>query len=134
VISTPELQRRVDELLDAVQDRRVEEVVGLFEGNGRLELPNRPGDYPKVLEGAEDIRDFLHLFARSFVSIRLIDRRYYRIDSTDMIVAEYRSEGQSCTGRPYRNRYVAFFDVANEGIALWREYFDPTAISEALRR
>lgn len=111
----------------------MEEVVGLFEDSGRLELPNRPGDYPKVLEGAEDIRDFLRLFARLFVSIRLVDRRYYRIDNTNTVVAEYRSEGQSCTGRPYENRYVAFFDISDEGIAVWREYFDPTVISEALR-
>jgi ketosteroid isomerase-like protein len=133
MIPTRELQRRVDHLLDAVEDGRVEEVVGLFEDSGRLELPNRPGDYPKVLEGAGDIRDFLHLFARLFVSIRLVDRRYYRIDNSNT-VAEYRSEGQSCTGRSYQNRYVAFFDIGDEGIAVWREYFDPTVISEALRK
>ncbi|HEY1829510.1 MAG TPA: nuclear transport factor 2 family protein [Acidimicrobiales bacterium] len=133
MIGTPELQQRVDDLLDAVEDRRVEEVVRLFERSGRLELPNRSGNYPKVLEGRESIRDFLHLFVRSFTSIRLIDRRYYRIDLADMLVAEYRSEGQSYRGRPYRNRYVAFFEVGDEGIAVWREYFAPTAISEALR-
>ena len=46
----------------------------------------------------------------------------------DEVVAAFASR----TGRPYRNRYVAIFEMRSDRVAMSREYFDPTAVSEAL--
>ncbi len=130
--ATSTLIRRVDALLDAVEALRVDEVVTAFAPEGRLELPNLAGGQPTVMAGDLEIRPFLELFARSFPTIRFVARQYRRVERADVVVAEYRSEGTSRTGHPYRNRYVAIFELQSDGVALWREYFDPTAVSQAL--
>lgn len=129
---TADLIARIDALLDDLEALRIDEVVAAFAAEGRLKLPNRPGGHPTTLRGAAEIRPFLELFARTIPAVRFVDRRYLRVEDVDVVVAEYRSEGTSRTGRPYRNRYAAFFELTDDGVALWREYFDPTAIAEAL--
>ena len=47
------------------------------------------------------------------------------------VVAEYRSEGLTRSGRRYANSYVGFFGMRDGRIACWREYFDPNVVADA---
>lgn len=120
-------------VLDLVQAFDVPAAVRCFAPDGILELPNRADGFPTVLQGHERIRRFLGVLPELFTELALVDRVGYRTDVSRTVVMEYRSEGTATTGRPYRNRYVSVFRVgADASIELWREYFDPLAITEAL--
>jgi ketosteroid isomerase-like protein len=47
------------------------------------------------------------------------------------VIAEYRSDGLTRDGRPYRTTYISVFELRDGRIVLAREYFDPSVIAQA---
>jgi ketosteroid isomerase-like protein len=125
--------RAVDRLLDAVSRLDMASAGDLFADDGVLELPNRADGHPRRIVGRRDVERFLGLLPKLFEDLPLLDRQYYETTDPSVVVVEYRSDGRTRTGRPYHNRYIAILRLDADGkVALWREYFDPTAIAEAL--
>lgn len=59
----------------------------------------------------------------------------YETADPGVIVAEYDAHGTvTSTGRPYQLRYVQVVNVRDSQITLWRDYWDPLASAELLRR
>lgn len=124
--------RIVDRALDAVGSLDATAAVEMFADDGVLELPNRGGGLPRVLSGRAEVAGFLRILPKVLRDMPLVDRRFYETTDPTTVVVEYRSEGTTRAGKPYRNRYMAVLVVdAHDRIALWREYFDPTVIEEA---
>lgn len=125
--------RVVDRLLDAVSRLDMAEVGAMFADDGVLELPNRADGHPRTIVGRRDVARFLALLPELFEALPLLDRRYYETTDPSVVVVEYRSDGRTRRGRPYHNRYIAVLRLDADGrVAMWREYFDPNAIAEAL--
>jgi ketosteroid isomerase-like protein len=121
----------VDSALDAVSRLDMAAVADMFADDGVLELPNR-ADGPRVMAGRSEVGEFLAIPPQALKDMPIVDRRYYETTDPSVVVAEYRSEGTTRQGRPYRNRYIALFEFDTSGkIALWREYFDPQAVRDA---
>jgi ketosteroid isomerase-like protein len=127
-----ESARIIDRALDLVEKFDIAAAVAMFAEQGVLEVPNR-ADGPRSVGGRQAVEAFMGLLPQMLESMTLVDRRFYETTDPLIVIAEYRSEATTRTGRPYRNRYIGVFELDTDGkIALWREYFDPRAIDEAL--
>ena len=96
-----------------------------------LELPFRGDGGPRRMEG-DDAKTFMRAMPKLFAQLPFLDIEVHGSLPSGQVVVEYRSEGVTHAGRAYPNRYVAFFELRGDLIAVWREYFDPTVVSAAL--
>lgn len=119
--------------------RRVIELVGGFEIEAALELvsddlvlelPFRADGGPRLLEG-DAATGFVRAMPKLFERLPFHDVVVHGRLPSGLVVAEYRSDGLTRTGRPYLNSYVGFFEVTDGRITSWREYFDPMVVAEA---
>jgi len=56
---------------------------------------------------------------------------FYEVRDSDTVIAEYRSECPRRNGAGvYRNTYIAVFGFDDEQIVLYREYLNPTRMTE----
>jgi ketosteroid isomerase-like protein len=127
---------------DTAVVRRLIELVGSFQIDAALELvtddlvlefPFRGDGGPRRLEG-DDAKSFIRAMPKLFSELPFRDVVVHGRLPSGHIVAEYRSDGTTRTGRPYRNSYVAFFELRDARIAFWREYFDPNVVADAFPR
>ncbi len=95
-----------------------------------LELPFRSGGHARTLVG-DDAHAFMALLPKLFDRMDFVEVTVHGATSSGVIAAEYVSRGETRTGRPYHNRYAAFFEVTDGKITRWREYFDPEVIAAA---
>lgn len=125
--------RLVRRAIDAMGALDVEAVIALLADDFVLELPFRAdGGSPRMESDAA--RAFMRAMPTLLAEMPFHDVVVHGALPTGEIVAEYRSDGVTHAGRPYRNRYVAFFTVRDGRIARWREFFDPTAVTSAFGR
>lgn len=97
-----------------------------------LELPFRHDGGARTLSGG-DARRFMRLLPALLDELRFEDITIHGALPSGEIVAEYRGNGRTRSGRPYRNTYVGFFTVHDGLVSRWREFFDPIVTSESFR-
>jgi ketosteroid isomerase-like protein len=95
-----------------------------------LELPFRADGGPRRMEAGEAAA-FMRLLPKLFTRMDFSDVAVHGALPDGTVVAEYRSDGLTRSGRAYPNRYVAMFEVGDGRITRWREFFDPTVVSAA---
>jgi len=95
-----------------------------------LELPFRSGGHPRTLIG-DDAHAFMALLPKIFLRMDFTEVIVHGATSSGVIAAEYVSNGMTKAGVAYCNAYAAFFDVRDDKITRWREYFNPEVIVAA---
>jgi ketosteroid isomerase-like protein len=95
-----------------------------------LELPFRGDGGPRRMEG-DDAKRFIRSMPGLFSQLAFRDVVIQGPVPSGGVVAEYRSDGITRAGRSYPNSYVAFFELRDGRIAVWREYFDPNVVAAA---
>lgn len=105
-------------------------VMALLADHFVLELPFRADGGPKRMVD-DEARAFMSAMPKLLAALSFHDVVVHGRVPSGEIVAEYRSAGTTRAGRPYANRYVAFFTVADGRVAEWREFFDPTVVAAA---
>jgi len=121
----------VERAIRAVGELDVDEVLRWVADDLVLELPFRAGGFPTTLVGA-DAHAFLRLVGRLFDRMDFFEIVVHGMTPSGVIVAEYKSNGLTRTGKPYRNQYAAFFEVRSGKVSRWREYFDPDVVAAAM--
>jgi ketosteroid isomerase-like protein len=122
----------VAEVFARLQAMEIERLLDLFADDMVLEMPVRGAGGPERLEGKEAVGAFLRRFPQIFRRLDFVAHTEYPMADPSLVAAEYRSEGEAHTGLPYRNVYAAIFRVRDGKIVLWREYFNPIVINNAL--
>jgi ketosteroid isomerase-like protein len=100
--------------------------------DGSMEFPFAPPDWPTV-SGKDAVRQYLAGFPDN-VDIRGI-RHQTRHDTgdPDTIVVEWGVTGvATATGNPYDIDYVAVVTVGEQGITVYRDYWNPLAAAAAM--
>ena len=103
-----------------------------WETDGTMTFPFAPAGWPR-LSSREEVREYLSGYP-DIVDVRGISHQA-RHDTTDpdTIILEWGVTGVArATGRPYDIDYVAFVTVGAEGIAAYRDYWNPLAVGAAL--
>lgn len=124
--------RLVLRLLDHTSRLDMAGAVALLADDVVLELPYRPGGYPKRLEG-DDVRAFYEDLPKYLRRVDFFDVELRASTPDGLVVVEYRSDGETLSGRPYRNTYAGVFQVRDGKVALVREYYDPLVLIESMR-
>ncbi len=118
----------LEALLTAFETLDFDTVAMLLDDNAVFEFPFSHGD--RRQEGKARILAYLNEAMASFVrSMKFKIIEVHPCVETDRVIAEYESEGVRVDGRAYANRYIAVLKVASGRIVLFREFFNPSAIT-----
>ena len=120
----------VERVIRAVGVLNIDEAERWLADEFVLELPYRGGGYPTVLAG-RDARAFMRLLPKLFSRMDFTSISVHGPTTSGLIAAEYESNGLTRAGRPYLNRYAAFFEVGQGRVTRWREYFNPEVLAAA---
>ena len=89
-------------------------------------------EYPRRVEGRENLIELYRGYHEVFSLDRCFDLRVHRADDST-VTLEYASEGTvTATGRPYGNQYISVVTIRNRKIVHWRDYLDPLRVFAAL--
>jgi uncharacterized protein len=89
-------------------------------------------DYPRRIEGRDNLVELYRGYRNAFFLDRCFDLRTHRADDST-VTLEYASEGRAvATGRPYSNRYISVVTIKDRKITHWRDYLDPLRVFAAL--
>ena len=128
-----ELRNDVDVVtaaLERIGGLDIEAALELADPDFVLELPYRADGGPNRMTGA-DAAKFMRVLPKLFSRMRFSDVTLHQGVTPGHVIAEYRSDGLTRDGRPYRNTYISVFELRDGRIVLWREYFDPSVIAQA---
>jgi ketosteroid isomerase-like protein len=124
------LERRRQLLLNQDTDGFVD----LFAPDGAIELPFAGPDLPARLDGQQAIRDFSSRAAAS--PLRIDDLEAVAVHHTsdpEVVIVELVSQvTDATTGQASAVRSIQVFRIRDGKILLFRDYFNPTGLAEAL--
>lgn len=125
------LERRRELLLN----RDTDGFVDLFAPDGAIELPFAGPDLPARLDGQQAIRDFSNRAAAS--PLRIDDLQTVALHHTsdpEVVIVELLSQVTlAMTGRSLAVRSIQVFRIRDGKILLFRDYFNPNGLADALR-
>jgi ketosteroid isomerase-like protein len=116
--------------LERISELDTEAALELFDTDFVLELPYRADGGPSRMTGA-DAAKFMRGLPKLFSRMQFSDITLHEGVTPGYVIAEYRSDGLTRDGRPYRNTYISVFELRDSRIVLLREYFDPSVIAQA---
>ncbi|MEU1879640.1 nuclear transport factor 2 family protein [Streptosporangium sp. NPDC020072] len=122
----------VTSLLEAEARRDVPAMAELLAEDMVFEMPF--GEQVTVVEGRQAMTDLLSRFLGGFYAeFTLRDIEVTAAATSGRYFAEYRSTGRvASNGHAYHQRYAAVLEVSDGKVVLWREYFNPLPLRDAL--
>lgn len=124
------LERRREMLLNEDTDGFVD----LFAPDGAIELPFAGPDLPSRLDGQQAIRDFSNRTAASPLRIDDLETvALHRTSDPEVVIVELLSQVRvATTGRRLAVRSIQVFRIRDGKILLFRDYFNPNGLADAL--
>jgi hypothetical protein len=105
----------------------------LWDEDGEQLIPYAPNGFPKRVAGKAAIQHHYSGLPDAYGRMAFPDLKIYPMLDPDMLVAEWRGEiDVLATGRPYNNTYCGLFTFRDGKITQYKEYIDPTLLTEAL--
>jgi len=126
---------------NAILDRAMELLIAhdmtgfanLWAPDGTMEFPFAAPGQPERLDGRTAVADYLAGYTDAVDIRRIASQTRHDTLDPDTVIVEFEVDGVAVqTRRPYRMRYVAVVTVHADGIASYRDYWSPLAVSEAL--
>ena len=97
-----------------------------------FEFPFAPPGMPKRVEGRDALADYLTGLGEMLTLDRMTVPVVYPVREDGVFVLEFGSEATSrINGRTLKPRYIAVVRVEGGKIVLYRDYWDPTLVSQA---
>ncbi len=120
----------------ALQDNSLELVEPLLADNVIEVIPLAAdgGQAPwNVFEGKQAVMGYLASIVTNFSQVRLEDLAVYADEEAGVVFAEGRGDlVHAATGKPYRNRYVFKFQIADGKIHRIDEYANPVTFAKLI--
>lgn len=124
-----EVFARSVELMEA---GRIEEWVDLFAPDGVLEIPFPLPGLPDRIAGTEALRQYMAVVPQQ-LTLKFGTPTYHQTEDPGVVVVEVTSEGTAlATGSRFHQRYVSIVTVREGKITLFRDYWNPWVIIEAV--
>lgn len=124
----------VRRLFAAISARDVERVGALLDDDVEMRMPFQPRGWPDGARGRAGVLAFWRLAEQNFAPFVLTVDEWWPFEDTPGLAVRYSSRATVIgTGRPYHNRYVGIFQLADGRLARWTEFHDPVVLAEALR-
>lgn len=117
------------EMLEALGNLDFAKVASLLHDEASFETPYGG----QSVHGKGAVLDMLSTAMPSFVrQMNFTLHALYPGADPDLLIAEYESEATLIDGGRYANRYINVLRVKDGKVLLFREYFNPLAITQAL--
>lgn len=115
------------ELLNRVAALDFAKVGEMLADDVKAMMPFSPS--PISLSGRENFVRFMEDSVPQFLKWISFEIQTELFDpERQVVVLEYRSEGQLTDGRPYGNQYVGLIGVRDGRVTLWKEYYNPAKL------
>ncbi len=125
-------QKVIKDFLALLEAKDIDQWIELWADNGVQEMPFSPPGFPTRLEGRKAIHKHYSGLPQAYGRMAFPDLVIYPMQDPNWVLAEYRGEIEVlATGRPYNNHYCGLFHLCEGRIKLFREYYNPTVLSEA---
>ncbi len=125
-------EQTLRDFLRLLAEKNLESWIELWTEDAVQEMPFSPSGFPLQLEGREAIRKHYSNLPATMGRMAFPDLVIYPMLDPNWLLAEYRGEIEVLTtGRPYNNHYCGLFHFREGRIALFREYYNPTVLTEA---
>lgn len=125
-------QKVVRDFLALLEAKNIQAWIELWAEDGVQEMPFSPPGFPSRIEGKTAIHSHYSGLPTAYSRMAFPDLKIYQMLDPNWLLAEYRGEIDiAATGRAYNNHYCALFNLRDGQIALFKEYFNPTILSEA---
>lgn len=117
-----------------ILDHDMDGFVGLFAADGVIELPFAPPGMPKRIEGREAIRGFSAGTGTSLMRIEdMWATQIYETTDPEVVIVELETKAVvTTTGAPFQGTSVQVFRIRDGQILLFRDYWNPQGLAEAL--
>ncbi|MFF4414734.1 nuclear transport factor 2 family protein [Streptosporangium sp. NPDC001559] len=131
-LSTPQdvIERRRSLVLEHDMDGFAE----LFAPDGVIEMPFAPPGMPTRIEGREAIRDFSAAATISLLRVEdMWTTQVYQTTDPEVLIVELEAKAVvTTTGAPFQSTSVQVFRIRDGKILLFRDYWNPQSLAEAL--
>lgn len=125
-------QEIVKDFLALLEAKNINAWIELWADDGVQEMPYSPPGFPSRIEGKTAIHRHYNGLPAAYSRMTFPELTIYPMLDPDWLLAEYRGEIDiAATGRAYNNHYCALFHIFHGQIVLFKEYFNPTILSEA---
>ena len=105
----------------------------MFSDDAVVEFPFAPPNVPKRLNGKPAIVKYINSLAGQFTFDRFSKPSVQTTADPDLVVAEFEVVGRNdATGETYDQFFVSFIHTKDGYITLYREYWNPLAILQAM--
>jgi ketosteroid isomerase-like protein len=131
-----EVRKRTLELVQSyrtlIMQRRFDQWIELWADDGTCEFPYAPEGRPRLLQGKEQIYDYMTAYPDRIAIDSVVDMRIHPMQNPEVVAAELAIKGRALTtGRPYNQRYVIVVEARDGRIWRYREYWNPLVSIEA---
>jgi ketosteroid isomerase-like protein len=118
---------------DAANTNDVEARRELYHQDIVHELPWTLDPFPKVIQGFDNVMAFSESVRNFGSAPKFYDISIHAfLDDPNELYAEYKSNWDLASGRPYSNDYIARARIEDGKIIMFREWPDPLRLLEAL--
>lgn len=105
----------------------------LWASDGTIEFPFAGPGQPARLDGRAAVADYLDGYTETFDIRGITAQTRHQTLDPDTVVVEFEAAGVVVAPqKPYSMRYIAVITVHADGIASYRDYWNPRAVDEAL--
>ncbi|MBP2833090.1 nuclear transport factor 2 family protein [Aquimarina sp. U1-2] len=123
--ANPETVNIVEDFFNALEQRKLENVLAVFTENAVQEMPMSPNNFPKSLDGIEVIKK---QYTGVMEYTQSYDVTYLGTQNPNVVLAKYNGTVTTGEGKPYNNSYVGIFTVENGKIDNFVEMFNPNIL------
>lgn len=122
----------VRDFLRLLSEKNMAAWIELWTEDAVQEMPFSPSGFPTKVEGREALRKHYSNLPKAYGRMVFPDLVIHSMLDPNWVIAEYRGEiDVLATGRPYNNHYCGLFYLQAGRITLFREYYNPTVMTEA---
>lgn len=117
-----------------ILDHDMNGFAGLFAADGVMELPFAPPGMPARIEGREAIRSFSAATGTSLMQIEdMWATDVYETTDPEVLIVELETKAVvTTTGAPFQATSVQVFRIRDGEILLFRDYWNPQGLAQAL--
>ncbi|MEM9340495.1 MAG: nuclear transport factor 2 family protein [Bacteroidota bacterium] len=120
-----EVSEAVDRFFRALEDRDLENVLSTMDEGVIQHMPFAPSNFPNQLTGIDEMR-------KQYTGVmdyqQSYDREYFTTADQGTVLVKYSGTITTGEGKPYNNSYVGIFQVKNEKIIDFKEFFNPNIL------
>lgn len=125
-------QQVVRDFLRLLAEKNMDAWADLWTADAVQEMPFSPPGFPTKVEGRTALINHYSGLPSAYGAMSFPDLVIHPMLDPDWVLAEYRGElDVLATGRPYNNHYCGLFHFRDGKIAMFREYYNPNALTEA---